>query len=225
MSVNLNMCKKIGIFSIAKKCGKSTSAAFLAESFTTLGHNTLLIDADPVSELKKKLTVKDKLGGGLMKVKMYNSPSTWTYLQQTSSYSDVKELIVKYKFDYVIYDLSVVENQNAMEQLDTLIIPIEAEFYGLDLTKSNLSIIKKYPNLKTKILITKLNENGKNSMLVKEYLRTELSSLVFNSVISRNYYLGLDHFSVENLNKTIPNFGFADYLKLANEIKEQEQNG
>jgi chromosome partitioning protein len=219
------MCKKIGLFSIAKNCGKTTSAVFLAESFATLGHNTLLIDTDKVSELKNKLTVKEKIGDNLKKVKMFNSPSSWAYLQQSSEFSNINELIKKYKFDYAIYDFSVVENQNAIEQLDILILPIEAEFFGLEHTKRNLELIKKYSNLKIKILITKFNETGINAIKVKEYIQSEFSSLVFNSVILRNYYLGLDHFSVENLNKTIPNFGFADYLKLANEIKEQEQNG
>jgi chromosome partitioning protein len=219
------MCKKIGLYSIAKKCGKTTSAVYLAESFATLGYNTLLIDTDQLSDLKKKLIVKDKISDGLSKVKIHSSPSTWTYLEKSEIDFNPNELIQKFQFDYVIYDLPIVENPNAIKLLDTLILPIEAEFFGLDFIKENLSKLKKYPKLKIKILITKLRETGDISIKVKEYIQSEFSSLVFNSIISRNYYLGLDHFSVENLNKTIPNFGFADYLKLANEIIEQEQNG
>jgi cellulose biosynthesis protein BcsQ len=219
------MCKKIGLFSTAKNSGKSTSAAFLAESFATLGHNTLLIDADPISQTKKKLTIKDKVGENVVKVKMHNSPSTWSYWNQIIVTNKVEDLILKYNFEYVIFDMPIVENKEILELLDTVILPIEAEYYGLDNAKSTFSILKKYPKLQAKILITKLNEFGANSLKVKEYIQREFSALVFNSIISRNYYLGLDHFSVENLNKTIPNFGFADYLKLANEIKEQETNG
>ncbi len=219
------MCYKIGIFSLASKCGKTTTAAFLAESFATLGHNTLLIDNNPIRTLKNRVNLKDKIETGLLKVKMMHSPSSWTYLYEKPEYEDFNELIDKYKFEYVIIDMSKAENQAAFEILDTVIIPTEAEFYGLEKMQDTLKILKDYTKIKVKILITKFSENSKSSIKVKSYVLEKLSSLVYNAVISRSYYLGLSRYTVENFNKTIPNFGFADYLKLANEIKEKEQNG
>ncbi len=219
------MCYKIGVFSLANKCGKTTTAAFLAESFATLGHNTILIDNNPINTLRKRIVFKDKIETGLSKVKLLHSPSSWTYLYDKPDYEDFDELIEKYKFDYAILDLSVDENQDAFEMLDTVIIPTEAEYYGLEKLQENLRQVKNYKELKVKILITKFGENSKSSLKVKNYIIDNLSPLVYNTIISRSYYLGLSSFTVENLNKTIPNFGFADYLKLANEIKEKEQNG
>ena len=219
------MCYKIGVFSLAGKVGKTTTAAFLAESFATLGHNTILIDNNPINTLKKRIIVKDKIETGISKVKLSHSPSSWTYLYEKPNFEHFDELIEKYKFDYAIIDLSIAENQAAFEMLDTLIIPTEAEYFGLEKLQDNLRLVKEYANLKVKILITKFGESSKSSIKVKNYIVNNLSSLVYNTIISRSYYLGLTNFTVENLNKTIPNFGFADYLKLANEIKEKEQNG
>jgi hypothetical protein len=146
-------------------------------------------------------------------------------LQECKDFTGIENLIEKYKFEYAIYDFSTVENKEGLENIETVILPIEAAFYGLNEIKKSLAIFKNYPKLAVKILISKYDENGIRSAKVKKYIQDKFSSLVYNSIISRNYYLGLEILTVENLNKTIPHFGFADYLKLANEIKEQEING
>jgi cellulose biosynthesis protein BcsQ len=215
------MCKKIGVYGSSPRTGKTTTAVYLAESLATLGHKTLLIDASLNDSLKRKLAPQKDVVTIFEKVKLKGSLVSWSFLK-AQNYSDYLENeIRKYDFEYVIVDLGKSQQEQYFSNLDICILPIEANFYGLNQIKSDLNYVKSYTS-KTdiKILETFSNDKSQTSQQVSSYLKSNLSSLTFDAHISRSFYLGLNYFSIENLTKSAPNFGFVDYLKLANELVE-----
>jgi chromosome partitioning protein len=219
------MAEKIGIYSIEKNCGKTTTAAFLAESFATLSTNVLLIDLDLNNNLYKFLGLQLNASGlsQIMQVKV--GQSAWKYLKVGQ---DVEMFINRMEeldadFDYILFDFPSFEsesNSKVLNILNRVIIPIECEFYGIDQLKLTIKKILEIDTLKRiGILLTKYDEKNQIMPEFLKFIKENFSDLVYYTIISRNYYLGLPRFTIENLNKFVPNVGFADYFKLANEIQ------
>lgn len=220
------MADKIGIYSIEKNCGKTTTAAFLAESFATLSTNVLVIDLDLSNDFSKFLGLQLRASdfGQVMQVKV--GQSAWKYLkigQDTGMCLNRMEEL-EADFDYILFDFpsfASESNTEILKILNKVIIPIESEFYGIDQLNLTIEKILEIDTLKIDgILLTKYDE--KNQIMPKflKFMKENFSNLMYDTIISRNYYLGLAHFTIENLNKYVPNVGFADYLKLANEIQK-----
>ena len=234
------MALKIGIFSLEKKCGKSTSAAYLAESFSTLGSSVLLIDLNSSTFLKSYLSIStnesfsaesaSELSDRFIQIR--KSQSSWKYYHLGHNFeienfkNDLKE--IEDTFDYIFFDFPSFESElseNILKLLNSVIIPIECEFYGIDNLSLTLEkIIQNEGLLIEGILLTKYDANNQLVPKVIDYLKENFSEMMFNTIISRNYYLAVPKFSIENLNHVIPHIGFADYLKLANEIIEKKKN-
>lgn len=220
------MADKIGIYSIEKNCGKTTTAAFLAESFATLSTNVLVIDLDQGNDFSKFLDIELKVSdlGQVMQVKV--GQSAWKYLKVGQDTEMLLSRMEEFdaEFDYILFDFPSFEsdsNTEVLKKLNKVIIPIECEFYGIDQLNLTIEKILEIETLKIDgILLTKYDE--KNQIMPKflKFIKENFSDLVYDTIISRNYYLGLPSFTIENLNKYVPNVGFADYLKLANEIQK-----
>ena len=219
------MADKIGIYSIEKNCGKTTTAVFLAESFATLSTNVLVIDLDQGNDFSKFLGLELKVSdiGQVMQVKV--GQSAWKYLRVGQDAEMLLSRMEEFdaEFDYILFDFPSFEsdsNTEVLKILNKVIIPIECEFYGIDQLNLTIEKILEIETLKIDgILLTKYDE--KNQIMPKflKFIKENFSDLVYDTIISRNYYLGLPNFTIENLNKYVPNVGFADYLKLANEIQ------
>ena len=222
------MADKIGIYSIEKNCGKTTTAAFLAESFATLSTNVLVVDLDPRNNfptfLGLNLKVSDK--DQIQQVKI--GQSTWKYLKVGQDIEKLLNMLEEFdsEFNYVIFDFPSFESESHTEVLKILnkvIIPIECEFFGIDQLNVTIEKILEIDSLKIDgILLTKYDEKNQIMPNFLKFLKENFSDLLYNTIISRNYYLGLPNFTIENLNKYVPNVGFADYLKLANEIQNDK---
>lgn len=220
------MSLKIGIYSLEKSCGKTTSAVYLAEALTTLGKSVLLIDLVPFSHTVLKLSKADTLNFGITKIRLFHSPSTWHYVDHLNFEENQFQIINDTNYDFYIWDCPKNMDTRYLSMLDSVIIPIETEFYGLEKLKKTLKSIQEIPDLSIEgILLIKFEEDNTIAKDIKKHLEDNFGDFVFNAVIMRSYYLGNKTFDLENLNKSVPHFGFADYLKLANEIMDKKNNG
>lgn len=216
------MAKKIGIYSVEKNCGKTTTAAYLAESFATLGSTVLVVDLDARNNFRIFLNLNHTDDHYPQQIK--KAQSSWKYLQIGQRVELFIDNLSDYDkdYDYVIVDFPSYDSESNNEILkivDGVIIPIECEFYGIDQLNITIEKILTLENVKIDgILLTKFDEKNQIMPKFTKFIKDNFSELVYNSIISRNYYLGLPDLTIENLNKYIPNLGFADYLKLANEI-------
>ena len=220
------MAKKIGIYSVEKNCGKTTTAAYLAESFATLGSTVLVVDLDARNNFRIFLNLNHTDDHYPQQIK--KAQSSWKYLQIGQSVELFIDNLSDYDkdYDYVIVDFPSYDSESNNEILkivDGVIIPIECEFYGIDQLNITIEKILTLENVKIDgILLTKFDEKNQIMPKFTKFIKDNFSELVYNSIISRNYYLGLPDLTIENLNKYIPNLGFADYLKLANEIQNDK---
>ncbi|MDP1814372.1 MAG: ParA family protein [Leadbetterella sp.] len=222
------MADKIGIYSIDKNCGKTTTVAFLAESFATLSTNVLVVDLDPKNYFSKFLGLELKVSerDQIQQVKI--GQSAWKYLKVGQDLEKLLNQIKEFdtEYDYIIFDFPSFESESNTEVLKILnkvIIPIECEFFGIDQLNVTIEKILEIENLKIDgILLTKYDEKNQIMPNYIKFIKENFSDLIYNTIISRNYYLGLPNFTIENLNKYVPNVGFADYLKLANEIQNDK---
>ena len=220
------MAKKIGIYSVEKNCGKTTTAAYLAESFATLGSTVLVIDLDPRNSFRDFLNLNHTDDYYPQQIK--KAQSSWKYLQIGQNVELFIENLSDYdkEYDYVIVDFPSYDSESNNEILkivDGVILPIECEFYGIDQLNITIEKILTLENVKIDgILLTKFDEKNQIMPEFTKFIKENFSGLVYNSIISRNYYLGSPQLTIENLNKYIPNLGFADYLKLANEIQNDK---
>ena len=220
------MAKKIGIYSVEKNCGKTTTAAYLAESFATLGSTVLVVDLDARNNFRIFLNLNHTDDHYPQQIK--KAQSSWKYLQIGQRVELFIDNLSDYDkdYDYVIVDFPSYDSESNNEILkivDGVIIPIECEFYGIDQLNITIEKILTLENVKIDgILLTKFDEKNQIMPKFTKFIKDNFSELVYNSIISRNYYLGLPDLTIENLNKYIPNLGFADYLKLANEIQNDK---
>lgn len=220
------MSIKIGIYSLEKSSGKTTTAVYLAEALTTLGKSVLLIDLVPYSDTISKFNKIDDLNLGIFKIKLSHSPSTWHYINHINFEENQFQIINDTNYDFYLWDCPENIENTYLSMLDSVIIPVETEFYGLNKFKNTLKSIKDISNLRIEgILLIKFEENNNIAKEIKKHLEENFNDFVFNTLIMRSYYLGNKTFDLENLNKSVPHYGFADYLKLANEILDKKNNG
>ncbi|MCP9768205.1 ParA family protein [Lacihabitans sp. LS3-19] len=220
------MAKKIGLYSLTKKCGKTISTAFLAESFATLGTNVLVLDlnSDKNFEVLLGFEHPENLKSDIKTVKI--SQSSWKYLKINENTANLDSEFENFdqEYDYIFVDFPSYDssfNSDILKKLNSIIIPVECEYYGIDELDKTIEKIIEIENLKIEgILLTKFNKDNQLMPKFIEFIRENFEGMVLETIIARNYYLGLPKFTIENLNHFIPNIGYADYLKLANELKK-----
>jgi len=236
------MTKVIGIYNQEKNTGKTVTAAYLSESLATLGLSVLCVDIDYKCKLTYYLSQKvnpidlndvDYLIRAPFKIKKFQS--TWDFLSLgKSNISEICDFKSHFfplfkNYDFVIIDFPSGESSISdifLKIVDSIIIPVECEYYGLDeLDKTLIKLIKTGDVLIEGILLTKFDIHNTIISSFIDNIKLNFSEILLNSIISRNYYLGATKFLEENSNQTLTHVGFSDYLKLAIEIKENSKNG
>jgi chromosome partitioning protein len=220
------MAKKIGLYNLSKKCGKTISTAFLAESFATINSNVLVLDLNTVNSFEAflGLNFKNNAKNEIQQVRV--SQSSWKYYKIGQHFADLDKTLIKLdeEFDYIFVDFPSYDsefNTMVLKKLNSIIIPVECEYYGIEELDKTIEKILEIEELSIEgILLTKYNKDNQLMPKFIAFIRENFKGLVFETIISINYYLGLPKFTIENLNHFIPNIGFADYLKLANELKK-----
>lgn len=222
------MAKKIGIYSLEVSSGKTITTAFLAEALTTLGKKVMCVDLSPNQNLGKylNLTINDLLSLDNSRPaervkKITQGQFSWDYLSIGTSDNIEGSLSVFEDYNYVLLDFPSFNTETSLvylEKIDSVIVPIESEFYGLDKVSETLETVIKNNLLIDGLLLTKYDTNNELLQKFEIQIRENFKDMVFDSIINRSYYLGLEKFNIESLNQASTHFGFTDYLKLANEL-------
>lgn len=248
--------------------GKTTSSINLAASLAVLEYKTLLVDADPQANATSgigydpreiKASIYECIINGIDAKEAILETST-PNLDLLPAHIDLvgaeieminlaerehkmKEVFAKIKdqYDFIIIDCSPslgLITINALTAADSVIIPVQCEYFALEGLGKLLNTIKIVqtrlnPELQIEgILLTMYDVRLRLSNQVVEEVKTHFQDLVFETIIQRNTRLSeAPSFGVSVIMHDATSKGAINYLNLAKEIlvknglgKEEEIN-
>ncbi len=205
------MAKKTGIFSWSKGSGKTTTCAYLAAALATMHRKVVCVDLNGDLGEYFGRDREDMETGGL----------SWKYRKWGGEEDALTD-----DADYILVDLPshpFPEQEAVFRALDSVLIPVEAEYYGREDLNRTLQVISESDHLLIAgLVLTKGDPNSSIPQRTEAELKEYFSFFVLNTKISRSYYLSRPVFSLTDLNRKGWHSGFIDYLKLANELLEHE---
>jgi chromosome partitioning protein len=249
------MGKTIAIANQKGGVGKTTTAINLAASLAAFEFKTLLIDADPQANSTSGLgfnpkEVKNSIYEcmvGLSSVQESILPTEIPYLDIIPSHIDLvgaeieminlnnrerkmKEALeaVKDQYDFIIMDCSPslgLITINSLTAADSVIIPVQCEYYALEGLGKLLNTIKIIQSrLNTSlviegILLTMYDLRLRLSNQVVNEVNSHFKNMVFETIIPRNIRLSESpSFGVPAILHDADSKGAISYLNLAKEI-------
>jgi chromosome partitioning protein len=249
------MGKTIAIANQKGGVGKTTTAINLAASLAAFEFKTLLIDADPQANSTSGLgfnpkEVKNSIYEcmvGLSSVQESILPTEIPFLDITPSHIDLvgaeieminlnnrerkmKEAleVVKDQYDFIIMDCSPslgLITINSLTAADSVIIPVQCEYYALEGLGKLLNTIKIIQSrLNTSlviegILLTMYDLRLRLSNQVVNEVNSHFKNMVFETIIPRNIRLSESpSFGVPAILHDADSKGAISYLNLAKEI-------
>jgi chromosome partitioning protein len=255
------MAKTICVANQKGGVGKTTTAVNLAASLAVAERKTLLVDMDPQGNAGSGVGVdKEKLLQSIYDVLINEDdpqgvvqPTALPFLSVLASTTDLagaelelvsvigrelklKEALkaLKDDFDYIIIDCPPslgLLTVNAMTAADSILIPLQCEFYameGLSHILQTIKLVKRALNPALTIegiLLTMYDGRNNLSRQVSEDIRTHFPRETFTAVIPRNVRLS----EAPSHGKPIVLYDVASrgavcYLELAKEIIQREGN-
>ena len=249
------MGKTIAIANQKGGVGKTTTAINLAASLAAFEFKTLLIDADPQANSTSGLgfnpkEVKNSIYEcmvGLSSVQESILPTEVPFLDIIPSHIDLVgaeiEMInlnnrerkmkdaleaVKDSYDFIIMDCSPslgLITINSLTAADSVIIPVQCEYYALEGLGKLLNTIKSVqkihnPDLDIEgLLLTMFDSRLRLSNQVVEEVQKHFNDMVFKTIIQRNVKLSeAPSYGESIINYDATSKGATNYLHLAQEI-------
>lgn len=249
------MGKIIAIANQKGGVGKTTTSVNLAASLGALEKKVLLIDADPQANASSGLgiDVESVEIGTYQVLEHSNSPEEATIncnapnVKMIPAHIDLVaieiELVdkenreymlkqalqsVKDKYDYIIIDCAPslgLLTLNALTAADSVIIPIQCEYFALEGLGKLLNTIKSVqkihnPELDIEgLLLTMYDSRLRLSNQVVEEVQKHFNNMVFETIIQRNIKLSeAPSYGESIINYDATSKGASNYLNLAEEI-------
>jgi len=240
--------------------GKTTTSVNLAASLGVLEKKVLLIDADPQANATSGLGVEvENVEIGSYQLIEHSASAEECIVKTKAPNVDIIpahidlvaieiELVDKDEREYMLrkainhlkpsYDYILIDcapslgllTLNALTAADSVIIPIQCEYFALEGLGKLLNTIKSVQKIHNKaldiegMLLTMYDSRLRLSNQVVEEVQKHFSNMVFETIIQRNVRLGeAPSFGESLINYDESSKGASNYLSLAEEIIKKNE--
>ncbi len=254
------MGKIIAIANQKGGVGKTTTSVNLAASLGALEKKVLLIDADPQANASSGLGIDvDTVELGSYQVLEHTKTAKEAIMASNAPNVDVipahidlvaieielvdkdereymlKQAIseLKSEYDYILIDCAPslgLLTLNALTASDSVIIPIQCEYFALEGLGKLLNTIKSVQKIHNQaldiegMLLTMFDSRLRLSNQVVEEVQKHFSDMVFDTIIQRNVRLGeAPSYGESIINYDVSSKGAVNYLSLAKELIKKNE--